>query len=125
MNKLVKVVEKQDLYREFLKSINGILQLTDRELDLLLILIDIYNNMPKLPDYSKNIISTENRKYIKTTTGITSDNLSRYLTRFKSKGILVKGKVDDEWLLNPAVIPELIGDRIQVTIILKTNEYKI
>lgn len=125
MNKLVKVVEKQDLYKEFLKSINGILQLTDRELDLLLILIDIYNNMPKLPDYSKNIISTENRKYIKTTTGITSDNLSRYLTRFKSKGILVKGKVDDEWLLNPAVIPELIGDRIQVTIILKTNEYKI
>lgn len=125
MNKLVKVVEKQDLYREFLKSINGILQLTDRELDLLLILIDIYNNLPKLPDYSKNIISTENRKYIKTTTGITSDNLSRYLTRFKSKGILVKGKVDDEWLLNPAVIPEVIGDRIQVTIILKTNEYKI
>lgn len=125
MNKLVKVVEKQDLYREFLKSINGILQLTDRELDLLLILIDIYNNMPKLPDYSRNIISTENRKYIKTTTGITSDNLSRYLTRFKSKGILVKGKVDDEWLLNPAVIPEVIGDRVQVTIILKTNEYKI
>lgn len=125
MNKLVKVVEKQDLYREFLKSINGILQLTDRELDLLLILIDIYNNMPKLPDYSKNVISTENRKYIKTTTGITSDNLSRYLTRFKSKGILVKGRVDDEWLLNPAVIPEVIGDRIQVTIILKTNEYKI
>lgn len=125
MNKLVKVVEKQDLYREFLKSINGILQLTDRELDLLLILIDIYNNMPKLPDYSKNVISTENRRYIKTTTGITSDNLSRYLTRFKSKGILVKGRVDDEWLLNPAVIPEVIGDRIQVTIILKTNEYKI
>lgn len=125
MNKLVKVVEKQDLYREFLKSINGILQLTDRELDLLLILIDVYNNMPKLPDYSRNIISTENRKYIKTTTGITSDNLSRYLTRFKSKGILVKGKVDDEWLLNPAVIPEVIGDRVQVTIILKTNEYKI
>lgn len=125
MNKLVKIVEKQDLYREFLKSINGILQLTDRELDLLLILIDIYNNMPKLPDYSKNVISTENRKYIKTTTGITSDNLSRYLTRFKSKGILVKGRVDDEWLLNPAVIPEVIGDRIQVTIILKTNEYKI
>lgn len=125
MNKLVKVVEKQDLYREFLKSINGILQLTDRELDLLLILINVYNNMPKLPDYSKNVISTENRKYIKTTTGITSDNLSRYLTRFKSKGILVKGRVDDEWLLNPAVIPEVIGDRIQVTIILKTNEYKI
>lgn len=121
MNKLVKIVEKQDLYKEFLKSINGILQLTDRELDLLLILIDIYNNMPKLPDYSKNIISTENRKYIKTVTGITNDNLSRYLTRFKSKGIIIKGRADDEWLLNPAVIPEVIGDRIQVTIILKTK----
>lgn len=121
MNKLVKVVEKKDLYREFITSLNGILQLTDRELDLLLILIDIHNNMPKLPNYSKNIISAENRKYIRSVSGITNDNLSRYLTRFKHKGLIIKGRADDEWLLNPAVIPEVIGDRIQVTIILKTK----
>ena len=121
MNKLVKVVEKKDLYREFLQSLNGILQLTDREQDLMLTLIDLYNSLPKLPGYSKNIISTENRKYIMSATGITSDNLSRYLTRFKHKGLIIKGRADDEWLLNPAVIPEVIGDRIQVTIILKTK----
>jgi len=35
MNKLVKSVNKADLYAEFLKSLNGILDLTDRELELL------------------------------------------------------------------------------------------
>lgn len=35
MNKLVKSVNKTDLYAEFLKSLNGILDLTDRELELL------------------------------------------------------------------------------------------
>ena len=35
MNKLVKSVDKADLYKEFLKSLNGVLQLTDRELEIL------------------------------------------------------------------------------------------
>lgn len=35
MNKLVKVISKTDLYKEFLRSLNGILDLTDRELELL------------------------------------------------------------------------------------------
>ena len=122
MNKLVKAVNREDLYREFLSSLNGILQLTDRELDLMVILIDLHNNLPKLPNYRENIISTENRKYIQTTSGITNDNLSRYLTRFKEKGLILKGRGDDEWVLNPAVIPEIIGDRVQITIILKVNK---
>lgn len=122
MNKLVKAVNREDLYREFLSSLNGILQLTDRELDLMVILIDLHNNLPKLPNYRENIISTENRKYIQATSGITNDNLSRYLTRFKEKGLILKGRGDDEWILNPAVIPEIIGDRVQITIILKVNK---
>ena len=122
MNKLVKTVDKKDLYFEFLTSLNGILQLTNREMELLTALMNIDVNTPKLPDYTKNIISAENRKYIKTTLGITKDNLSRYITKFKDKGIIVKGKADDEWLINPALIPEIIGDRVQISIILKINK---
>lgn len=122
MNKLVKTVSRTDLYREFLNSLNGILKLTDRELELLTTFIDIDVNTPKLPNVRKNVISTENRKYIKRTLGITPDNLSRYIAKFKQQGILRVGKADDEAMVSKALIPEIIGDRVQITIILKVNK---
>lgn len=122
MNKLVKTVSRTDLYREFLNSLNGILKLTDRELELLTTFIDIDVNTPKLPSVRKNVISTENRKYIKRTLGITPDNLSRYIAKFKQQGILRVGKADDEVMVSKALIPEIIGDRVQITIILKVNK---
>lgn len=122
MNKLVKSVSKADLNTEFLKSLNGILDLTDRELELLTTFIAIDINTPKLPNISKNVISTENRKYIRRVLGITPDNLSRYITKFKNQGILVKGKIEDEVVVNKALIPEIIGDRVQITIILRVNK---
>ena len=105
MNKLVKTVSRTDLYREFLNSLNGILKLTDRELELLTTFIDIDVNTPKLPNVRKNVISTENRKYIKRTLGITPDNLSRYIAKFKQQGILRVGKADDEVMVSKALIP--------------------
>ena len=122
MNKLVKSVNKTDLYREFLKSLNGVLQLTDRELDLMILLVELDVNTPKIPGYSKNVISTENRKYLKSATGITGDNLSRYIGKLKDKGLIIKGKADDEWMVNPALVPEIIGDRVQITIVLRLEK---
>lgn len=122
MNKLVKTIDKKDLYNEFLTTLNGILQLTDREKELMVLLLDIDRTTPKLAGYNKNIISAENRKYIMKVTGITKDNLSRYLGKFKDKGIIIKGRADDEWLINPILIPEIIGDRVQITIILKLEK---
>lgn len=122
MNKLVKKVSKADLYDEFLKSINGVLKLTDRELQLLATLIKIDKETSKLPNTSVNVISTENRKYIKQTLGITPDNLCRYLNKFKKQGILVNGKLEDEVIVNDVLKPEIIGDRVQITIILRVNK---
>lgn len=122
MNKLVKGIKKTDLYQEFLKALDGVLQLTPREREIMVLLIELDVNTPKLPGYGKNIISTENRRYLRNTTGITTDNLSRFLTRLKDKGIIVKGKGDDEWMVNPALIPEVIGDRVQLTIVLRIEK---
>lgn len=124
MNKLVKTVKKTDLYREFLTSLDGVLQLTNREQDLMVLLIEIDVNTPKLPGYNKNVISTENRRYLKAKTGITSDNLSRYIGKLRDKGLIIKGKADDEWMVNPALIPEVIGDRVQLTIVLRLESDK-
>lgn len=122
MNKLVKTVKRSDLYREFLKSLDGVLQLTTREQDIMVLLIELDINTPKLPGYNKNIISTENRRYLRTATGITNDNLSRYIGNLREKGLIVKGRADDEWMVNPALIPEIIGDRVQITIVLRTEK---
>ena len=122
MNKLVKTVSKAELLTEFLKSLNGILDLTKRELELLACFIELDINTPKLTNINKNVISAENRKYIKRTLGITPDNLSRYISKFKSQGILIKGRAEDEVYVNKALIPEIIGDRVQITIILKVNK---
>ena len=122
MNKLVKTVSKDQLNYAFLKSLNGILNLTDRELELLTKLVELDVNFDPSTGESKNVASTANRKLIKKELGITPDNLSRYLTKFKTDGLLLNGKVDDELVVNKILIPELIKDRVQITIILKTNE---
>ena len=122
MNKLVKTVSKADLYKEFLQSLNGILDLTNRELELLAALVEIDVSTPKLPELSKNVISTDNRKYLNKKLKITQDNLSRYINKFKEKGLLVRGKLEDEMCVNKALIPEVIGDRVQITIVLRIKK---
>lgn len=122
MNKLVKTVGKDQLNYAFLKSLNGILSLTDRELELLTKLVELDINFDPSTGESKNVASTANRKLIRKELGITPDNLSRYLTKFKTEGLLLSGKVDDELVVNKILIPEIIKDRVQITIILKTDE---
>ena len=122
MNKLVKSIPYSNLYSEFLLSLNGILQLTNRELELLTMLLDLDINYKKVPNHGKNIINKNNRKLIRSILGITPDNLSRYFGKFKERGILIKGSADDEIFLNKALIPEIIKDRVQVTIILNIKD---
>ena len=88
----------------------------------MILLVELDVNTPKIPGYSKNVISTENRKYLKSATGITNDNLSRYIGKLKDKGLIIKGKADDEWMVNPALVPEIIGDRVQITIVLRLEK---
>jgi len=122
MNKLVKVVSRDKLYEEYLKALNGILNLTDRELELMVKLIEFDIGFTPAPGVAKNVASTANRKIIRSTLRITSDNLSRYISKFKRDGLLVKGKAEDELYVNRILIPDLIKDRVQITIILKTED---
>ena len=125
MNKLVKSVNKNDLVTEFLISLNGILRLTDRELELMAEFIRLDLNYNKQPNENKNIANRANRKHNIKALGITKDNLSRYIKSFKQKGILVAGPAEDELSVNKALIPEIIGDRVQVTIIIRINDETI
>lgn len=122
MNKLVKTVNKGNLYYEYLNALNGILQLTNRELELLTKFVELDVNFTPILGVSKNVANTDNRRMIKSTMGITSDNLSRYISKFKKEGLLVQGKAEDELVVNKILIPEIIKDRVQITLILRVNE---
>lgn len=122
MNKLVKTVNKGNLYYEYLNALNGILQLTNRELELLTKFVELDVNFTPIRGVSKNVANTDNRRMIKSTMGITPDNLSRYISKFKKEGLLVQGKAEDELVVNKILIPEIIKDRVQITLILRVNE---
>ncbi len=120
MNKLAKTVSKADLLREFLKGLNGVLDITNKELDILQKLVELQTTNP---DYKYGVINKDTRHLIINTLGVSAANLSRYLSRFKQLGILVRSKqYIDEYVVNSALIPEVIGDRVQITIILRIDE---
>lgn len=118
MNKLVKKVSKEQLIPEFLQALNGILGLTDRELQLMTLLIKLDIEYDKSKEL-KNVADADNRKLIMKELHITKDNLSRYIKAFREKGLLHHGKYDGELHVNEALIPMIIGDRLQLTIVLK------
>lgn len=123
MNKLVKTIREDELYSEFLKSLNGIMDLPKRELQLLTLLVKLQME-PQLSnnDPESGVLSANNRKFIETTIGITQDNQSRYYKKFKDLGYLVKGKIDRQWLVNQILLPQVIKDRVQITLILRIKD---
>lgn len=120
MNKLSKTVKAKDIYFEFLSALNGILKLSKKKLQVLAKIVELDSEIVK-PGFSRNVISTSRRKIIMRDCNITSDNLSRFITEYKSLGYIMNGNAEDEWIVNKALIPELIRDRVQITIILKTD----
>ena len=122
MTKLVKTVPKTDLYIEFIQALNGILDLTEREAGLFAEIIKLDLAYKPAPNGTKNVVCTSNRRLLIKKLGISRDNLSRYITRFKKKQLLVTTKHDGELIVNKSLLPEIVGDRVQITIILKTNK---
>lgn len=119
MNTLVKTIDKSNIGNEFLRTLNGIMGLSQRELELLSRIMDIQLSASRgRPGYSDN---SQNRKRLMSETGITSDNMSKYMKIFRKKGILVYD--NDRLVINRALIPVIIGgNKIQITLILKINK---
>ena len=127
MNKFIKTVPISKIGYEFLRSLNGLLDLTDRELELLSVFLDIQLDSNKLKG-GKNISidSASNRKLVMSITSITKDNLSRYIKTFRRKQIFIKDEYSNRTYINKALIPIIIGNRVvQVTMILKVNNDEI
>src|SRR4030042_6281393 len=99
MNTLRKKIPRGDLFREFVNVLNGILQLSEREAEVLSFLLkaDSVGNID-------NINTKEIRTNIMSVTGISAANLSRYLGVIKSKGLIIRGP-NGKWVINDIIRP--------------------
>lgn len=123
MNKFVKTVNNRHLYEEYLRALNGILHLTEREIELMVEFINFDINWESFDENEpKNVANTANRKYLQETLKVTRDNLSTFIKRLKEKGCLVESGVDS-LEVNKALIPDIIGNKVvQIVMILRLAE---
>jgi hypothetical protein len=102
---LRKIVSKQDVFKEYVKILNGVMGLSPREADLFsFILKRDYENDPGLMTYTdRNINSKAIRKQAMAELHLNDTNLSRYLGVLKEKGLVVRGTKG--WVLNDSIRP--------------------
>ena len=122
MNKFIKTVRESDVCYEFLRGLNGLMGLTNRELEVFsalvsLRMLDIKDKNLRLP-----VDRTDNRKILMSTLNIGKDNISKYVKTFIEKGLLIRAKNGKISILE-SLIPDIIGGKvIQTSIIIKIQD---
>lgn len=118
-----KRVTQNNYVREYLMVLNGLLDLTPREIDVLAMLIKIDNAwVSRSPVDKKNVISTDSRRLIMKETNMNKSNFTKIINKLKSIRLLiipVEGGVVVNELLKPAISS---NKKIEVTFILDLND---
>lgn len=120
MNQYKKQVKQKNKYREFIRVLNGALNLTEREIDVLSLLLRIDDEWPSSQSKYKNILSTDSRRQIMKETLINKSNLTKYVKNFKEHGLI---QVDDygNSHINPIFKPEDDKGTFEIHFILNYN----
>lgn len=121
MNKFVKTIPKNKLYTEYLKTLNGIVDLTERERQVLGTMMEIQVKLGDTKAIVGSITSTGIRKKMFEELGISKSNYIGYINTFKQKGLLTKVG-EGAYFVNEKLFPIVIVDRVQITIVLKLDE---
>ena len=116
MNKFIKTVNKNKISYEFLRGLNGLMDLSYRELDLFSNILKIEMNRNDNPDGFVDTAKT--RKKLREETMITADNMSRYIKGLLEKGLLIKNE-DSETVMNEALIPIIKDNKVIIEFILE------
>jgi len=118
MNEFGKHIKKEDLYTEYVRILNSQLRLSDREAELFALLLKVDNKWePKLGE-PKNILSTDIRRAIMRETLINKNNLSKYISVLRDKGILVR--TEHGYEIREMFIPKPTGDLLEIVFSLDT-----
>lgn len=100
MNRYYKKTRSPNKFREFIRVLNGIWQLTERECDLLAYIMELDSNWSADSVIVKHLLSTDSRKWIMKESGMHKSNLSLYSKTLKDKQILLTEK-GGSVILNP------------------------
>lgn len=121
MPKFSASIPEKKILRAYLDMVNGFCKLTERERDVLVILLhlDLYWDS----DRPKNIIDMNSRRYTMQNTFINKNNLSKYISKFKELGI-IKEYEHKKWEIDHNFIPStlLTGEDVKIEIILKLDK---
>ena len=108
--KFQKIVKRRNLYRQIARVLNGLNDLSPREMEIFGILMKINDNWrPLLQTDTKNILTRETRRAIMKETLVNKNNLSKYLSMLKDKGLIVKN-VHDGWEIHEMFSPTFEPD---------------
>lgn len=108
------------MYKEYLNIINGILGLSGKEAEVFSLLIQLELEQQPVLGTKMDILSTDNRKAIMAETLINKNNLSKYISILKSKGLINKDK--DGYFVNKMFVPELDKGTIETLFVLEIEQ---
>jgi DNA-binding MarR family transcriptional regulator len=107
MNLLKKKVSKVNLFTEYVKIINGVLQLSPREAEVLSFILE------------KDSIGVKpSRLEFLERTGVSQANYSRYIGVLRSKGLIVRGQTG-KWVVNDLVRPIVKDNKFELKFVLE------
>ena len=113
---LRKKVSNGSLYSEYVNILNGVLQLSKRESEVLSFMLAADAN----GEYN-NVNAKHIRSAITTYLGISESNLSRYLNTIKNKGLIIRSP-SGKWVVNDYIRPVVTSGILELTITLDTND---
>ncbi len=122
MKQFRKKVKKSNIYREYARILNGILDLSPREMEIFSLLLRIDSEWQAvLQTDTKNILSTDNRKRVMRETHVNKNNLSKYISILKERGLLVQSP-HDGWEVTEELSPVIIGQLLEIVFTLDMKD---
>ncbi|MFW5890659.1 MAG: hypothetical protein ACOCUI_00395 [bacterium] len=102
---------------------NGLLNLSERECQVLSILLKLDAEWtPRMDSDYKNILSTDNRKILMRETLINKNNLSKYIKTLKSKGLIIEDDEKEVYEIQPMIKPNVMDNKARLSFILELEE---
>lgn len=102
-----KKVTKTNYIREYVTVLNGLLDLTPREIDLLTAFIKLDAAwVPRHPDEIKNLLSTDNRRLLRKEVNMNKSNFQKIVHKLITMGLLIKSP-DNTYSINDLLKPKM------------------
>lgn len=121
MNRFVKQIEPSNIYREYLTSLNGLLRLTEKELDILAKIIEL-NPSSTDPEVYANVVSLPVRRKVIKDAKVNKANLSKHITNFTKRGYLIKDNITGSVVINKALVPIIENGVVTIQMIIRLDE---